>query len=70
MNAKKTMATVGQRLRKKRASAGMTLRELGDKAGVSFVTIGRAETGSVDIKVSTLLALSKAFGVSPLFFLN
>ena len=70
MNAKKTMATVGQRLREKRAKAGMTLREVSDKSGISFVAIGRAETGSVDIKVSTLLALSKAFDVSPLFFLN
>lgn len=68
--AMKIRDIIGKRIKAKRTEGGMTLRDLSKKAGLSFVTIGRAENGSVDIRVSTLLALSRAFKVSPLFFLD
>lgn len=45
-----------------RQARGISLRELGDRAGVSQTTIMKAENGA-DIKISTLTGIARALGV-------
>jgi transcriptional regulator with XRE-family HTH domain len=45
-----------------RAKAGLSQRELAQKAGVPQSTIGRIESGAVDPRVETLNALLRACG--------
>lgn len=55
----------GQRLRERRAELGLSLRELGQRAGVSAQAIVHAEADRSLPKVDTLEALAQALGVSP-----
>lgn len=53
------------RLRTVRDRAAMTQRELGTKAGVSYVQISRIENGEVEPRPSTIRRLAQALGVEP-----
>jgi len=55
---------MGIRLRALREKKGMSLRELADKAGVTFATINRIELGKTSPRFETLEKLAKALGVS------
>jgi transcriptional regulator with XRE-family HTH domain len=55
----------GQRLRLKRESLGLSLRQLAEAAGVSFETIRKIENGRAIPKVDTCERLAVALGVSP-----
>jgi transcriptional regulator with XRE-family HTH domain len=46
-----------------RHKRGLTQRDLGEKARVSFVTIARIESGIFDPRLSTLRALAKVLKV-------
>jgi transcriptional regulator with XRE-family HTH domain len=58
-----TDLAVGVKIRLLRHAAGMTLRELGEAVGVSFVQFQRYETGASRIPASRLIAISKALCV-------
>ena len=51
-------------LRRIRHSGNLSLRRLGELAGVSYVTIARIETGIYDPRLSTLQKLAKALKVT------
>jgi transcriptional regulator with XRE-family HTH domain len=57
---------IGERLRYWREKRMLTMRELGDKAGVSYSTISRIETGRVVPGIDTLIALARALDVHPM----
>jgi transcriptional regulator with XRE-family HTH domain len=40
-----------------------SLRQLGERAGVSYVTISNIETGKLDPRLSTLERLAQALGI-------
>jgi transcriptional regulator with XRE-family HTH domain len=57
------MEVDGARLRWRRQRQGLTMKELGKKAGVSPVTVGRLEKGRVAARVETVRKLARALEV-------
>lgn len=55
---------MGLLLRQWRERRGLSLRELGERTGVSYVTIARIEAGTMSPTVTTLEKLAAALGVS------
>jgi len=51
-------------LRQWRERRGWSLRELGERSGVSYVTIANVEAGKLDPRLSTLERLARALGIS------
>lgn len=58
-------AKLGERLFEARDRAGVTLRELGQRAGVSWSTISAIEKGKQSAMVETVERLAAALGVRP-----
>ena len=56
--------TRGQHMRACRIAAGLSLRELGEKAGVQFVTVCRLENDRHAGNIATIELLADALGVS------
>jgi transcriptional regulator with XRE-family HTH domain len=52
------------RLREHRERLGLTLRRLGEISGVHYVAVARLEAGKLDPRLSTLMKLCKALGVT------
>ena len=50
------------RIRDKRTEAGLTQRELAEKAGIARELIARAETGTSVPDISTLIKIADALG--------
>jgi transcriptional regulator with XRE-family HTH domain len=57
-------AVIGSRIREKRVSAGLTLRQLADGAGIHPNTVWNIENGLVEASVSVVYRLYQALGVS------
>jgi transcriptional regulator with XRE-family HTH domain len=55
---------MGLRLREWRERRGLSLRQLGERAGVSYVTISRIENGEMSPTVAMLEKLAGALGIS------
>lgn len=55
---------MGLLLRSWRDRRGLSLHELADKAGVSYVTIARIESERMSPTVSTLEKLAQALGIT------
>lgn len=51
-------------LRTWRERRGWSLRELGKRSGVSYVTIQKVETGTMSPTVATLSKLARALGIT------
>ena len=65
------MQTISDRVRELRRRRGLDQRELASSAGVSMQTVSNLETGRLrDLKVSTLSALARSLGVSPVELLS
>ncbi len=47
-----------------RERSGWSLRELGERSGVSYVTIQRIEAGTMSPTVATLEKLARALGIA------
>lgn len=56
--------TTGELIRQARISAGLTQKELGERAGIAEPTIGRYELGKLNPKPSTLKKIANALGIS------
>jgi transcriptional regulator with XRE-family HTH domain len=55
----------GQRLRELRVENALSLRALGEKSGVGFVTINQLENGRRPARLVTIRKLADALGVEP-----
>lgn len=55
--------TTGELIRQARLSAGLTQKELGERAGIAEPTIGRYELGKLNPKPATLKKIAAALGV-------
>lgn len=55
--------TTGELIRQTRMSAGLTQKELGNRAGIAEPTIGRYELGKLNPKPATLKKIAAALGV-------
>lgn len=60
----------GLRLRALREQAGLTQQQLADSSKIHRVTIARAETGTREIGLTSVLALADALAVEPGELLN
>ena len=58
------MLTYGQNMRQKREEAGLTLRELGELAGVCYASLSRYECDLKSPTLNTLTAVAYALGIS------
>lgn len=54
---------IGERLKHARVAAGLSMRELGEQAGLSAMAISKIETGKSTPTSGTLLKLARALGV-------
>ena len=53
----------GMRIRAERKKQGLTLNELCDLSGVAYVTLGKIEKGSANIRLESLINVAKALGL-------
>jgi transcriptional regulator with XRE-family HTH domain len=53
-----------QRLKEWREQRGHSLRQLAEISGVHFVSLARMESGLLDPRLSTLLRITKALGIT------
>lgn len=56
---------IAQRLKSARESRGLSQRQLSARAGIPQGQISRIEQGAVDLRLSTLLALSRVLELEP-----
>jgi transcriptional regulator with XRE-family HTH domain len=61
---------VGQNIRKQRKRRALTQEELGHRAGMHPVEVGRAERGVRDMRVSTVVKLARGLDVPPMELLR
>ncbi len=61
---------VGMRIRKLRIERGMSLRDFGARAGVHPFHVMAVELGQLAATTTTLRAIAKALGVTPVDLLN
>ena len=66
--APKVDVQVGERIRKRRILQAMTLRELGERIGITPQQIQKYEEGQESVEASRLVALARALGVQPQYF--
>lgn len=59
-----------EQVRMARAALGLGVRELAEKAGVSFTTINRFETGKSGLQLSSAEAIRRAFEAQGVQFLE
>lgn len=59
---------VGERIKQARKAAGLSLRTLADRAGISAMAISKYETGKSTPSSGVLLSLAKALGVRTEYF--
>ncbi len=59
------MGELGKNLRAARLDLGLSQEEIAERSGVPQGEVSRIERGERDPRVSTLLQLAKAIGVSP-----
>ena len=64
------LADLGRRVRTARAEAGLTLKELAGRSGLSPRFLAQVESGSGNISVLNLAALAKALGSTPALLLS
>lgn len=61
---------IGAEVRKLRRQLGLTQEGLAERLGITFQQVQKYEKGSNRIAVSTLIAISAAFGMSPSAIIN
>lgn len=65
MNADLLISTLGRRTRALRTAHGFTLRELAGRSGLSARFLVQIESGTANVSVRKLAALSRALGTTP-----
>jgi len=64
------MSTIGDRIREKRISAGMTVDDLAERIGRNRATIYRYEKNEVDMPISVVGELAIALNASPAYLMG
>jgi transcriptional regulator with XRE-family HTH domain len=64
------MGELGAKIRARRRQLGLSLRELGKRAGLSAAFLSLVERGQAKPALSSLVSLAKALEVSPEFLIN
>lgn len=59
-----TISCMQTRLKQWREKRGLSLRELGERSGVHYVSIVKMEAGKLDPQLSTLLKLCRALKIN------
>ena len=62
--------TTGEKIKARRLELGMTMDDLGNAIGVQRSAINKYEKDKINLKASTLAAIAKALGVSPVSLLS
>ncbi len=57
------LVRIGARLRALRDECGWTLEQTAERASLHPVSLSRVETGSVNVTIATLVAVTRALGV-------
>lgn len=60
----KDIIDIGQRIRKKRISKGLTMMELSFESDIDYRQIGRIERGETNFTIKTLLRICKTLNCS------
>lgn len=58
-------AEIGRNLRRARKKKHLTQQDISDRTGISRATIGKYETGEVEIGITIFFAICEAIGVRP-----
>ena len=58
--------SIGRELKRIRESKGFSLRETGERAGITFQSIGKIEAGKYSVTVDTLEKICEAIGAEVL----
>lgn len=61
---------MGRNIRAQRKRRSLTQEELGHRAGLHAVEVGRAERGVRDMRVSTVVKLARGLEVAPMELLR
>lgn len=61
---------IGENIRKYRNKAGMTLKDLSDKVGVTYQQLQKYETGSNRVTAATICHIAKALDIRVTRLLN
>lgn len=65
------MSDIGKKIKQRREDIGMSADELGIKIGKNRATVYRYENGDIEgLKISALIPIARALGVSPGYFLD
>lgn len=62
------IVTIGEQIRERRKIAGLTQKELGERAGIAEPTIRRYELGRLNPKIETVAKIAKALDVPTTVF--
>lgn len=70
MNDYRLNLELGRRLRNRRRLMGMTLQDVGERAGVRMQQVQKYEAGVNKVSAVMLWKLSRALGVPPAYFFD
>src|SRR5262245_250686 len=70
MDAERLLAGLGRKARELRGARGLSLRELGERSGLSQRFLVQVESGRGNISVRSLAALARALGTTPAALLS
>lgn len=62
--------TIGERIKNRRESLGLTLEQVGDYIGVGRATVLRYENNSIDIKRTMAIKLSEVLKTTPSYIMG
>lgn len=62
--------TIGERLRNRRESLGLTLEQVGDYIGVGRATVQRYESNAIDIKRTVAIKLAEILKTTPAYIMG
>ena len=61
---------IGRNMREHRRQLGLTQEELAHRAGLHPVELGRAERGTRDMRITTLVKIARGLQVPPMVLLE
>lgn len=65
LSKEEILTQLGEKIASIRKNKNLTLRELGERCGLDFSSIGKIEKGKTNVSVLTLVDLASGLGVHP-----